>query len=198
MGSTCQRQLSLPHSPLSLSRSLPSGAKLSVPVSSPARPPSLSTLRTRSARRRVVAMRARPLSLSTSWASPVSSALPTLAVDQHARTRARRRNSRPRRPPTRPNSLFEPCPRPHSLPRLISHSPALSRALPMPFDLDGDPGPPPRSSSLPEATPSDPEPHPKVRHLLPCSISPDMLCRWPISALSVSAVAVRRALAVAG
>jgi hypothetical protein len=54
-------------------------------------------------------------SLSTSWASPVSSAIPALAKDQRARTRARRRNSRPRRLPTRPSSLFEPRPCPHSL-----------------------------------------------------------------------------------
>jgi hypothetical protein len=142
--------------------------------------------------------RALALSISAQWASPVNFALPALAVDQRERTRARHRNSWPRRPPMRPSSLFEPCPRPHSLPRLISHSPALSRALPTPSDLAGDPRPPPRSSSSPEAPPSDHEPRPEVRHLLPCSISPVMLSRRPISASLVSVVAVRRALAVAG
>jgi hypothetical protein len=77
-------------------------------------------------------------------------------------TRARRRNSRPRRPPMRPSSLFEPRPCPHSLPRLISHSPALSRALPTPSDLAEDPRSPPRSTSSSEATPSDPELRPKT------------------------------------
>jgi hypothetical protein len=57
---------------------------------------------------------------------------------------------------------------PHSLPHLISRSPAPARALPTPSDLAGDPRPPPRSSSSQEATPSDPELHPKVRHPPPC------------------------------
>jgi hypothetical protein len=142
--------------------------------------------------------RALALSPSAPWASPVSSALPALAVDQRTRTHARRWNSRPRRPPTCPSSLFEPYSRPHSLPRLISHNPALSRALPTPSDLAGDPRPPPQSTISSEATPSDPELRPEVRHLLPCSISPVTLCHLPISASQVSAVAVRRALVVAG
>jgi hypothetical protein len=109
--------------------------------------------------------RALALSLAVPWASPVSSALPALAVDQRARTR---RNPRPQRLPTRPSSLFEPRPRLHSLPHLISCSPAPARALPTSSDLAGDLRPPPRSSSSPEATPSDPELRPEVRHPPPC------------------------------
>jgi hypothetical protein len=78
----------------SLSRSLPSGAELSAPVSSPVRPlPSLP--------RGPAIPDAEPLphapflSLSAPWASPVSSALPAPAVDQSARTRACRRYPRP-------------------------------------------------------------------------------------------------------
>jgi hypothetical protein len=187
---------SLPRTLLSLSRSLPSGAKLSALVPFARAPSSLSASRARFTSRRAIAPCARPLSAPRS--SPISSSLPALAVDQRARTRARCRNSRPRRSPTRPSSLFEPRSRPHSLPRLISHSPALSRALPTPSDLTGDPHPPPRSTSSPEAMPSNPELHLEVRHLLPCSISPFTLCHRPISASPVSAVVVRRALTGAG
>jgi hypothetical protein len=42
-----------------------------------------------------------PFSLSALWTLPVRSALPAPAVDRRVRTRARRRISRPRRPPTR-------------------------------------------------------------------------------------------------
>jgi hypothetical protein len=82
--------------------------------------------------------------------------------------RACRRNSRPRYPPTHPSSLLEPRQRLHSLPHLISHSFALSRALPTPPDADGDPRPLPRPSSSLETVPSHPELHPEVRHLCPC------------------------------
>jgi hypothetical protein len=159
-------RLSAPDCPAlsSPSRSLPSGAKLSALVSSPALPSSLSASQARFASRRAIALCARPLSLSTSWASPVSFALPAPAVDQRARTRARRRNSWPRHP----NSLFEPRMCPHSLPRLISCSLAPAHALPTLSYLAGDPRPPPRSSSSPEATPSDPELRPEVRHPPPC------------------------------
>jgi hypothetical protein len=60
--------------------------------------------------------RAPVLSLAASWASPVSSALLAPVVDQRARTRSRRRNPRPRRPPTRPRSLLSPA-------RARTHSP---------------------------------------------------------------------------
>jgi hypothetical protein len=106
-------------------------------------------------------------------------------MDRRVRTRAHRRNSRPRRPPTRPSSLLEPRPCPHSLPRLISHSSALSRALPTPPDAAGDPRPLPRPSSSPETAPSHPELRPEVRHLCPCLISPISLCARPILASPV-------------
>jgi hypothetical protein len=126
----------------------------------------------------------RPLSpsLSVSWAFPVSSALPSPAVDQRVRTRARRRNSRPRCPPTCPSSLFEPRQRPHLLPRLISHSSALSRALPTPPDATGDLHPLPRPSSSSKTAPSHPELRSEVRHLCPCLISPISLCAQSILA----------------
>jgi hypothetical protein len=47
-------------------------------------------------------------SLSVSWACLVSSAFPALVVDWRVRIRARRRVSRPRRPPTRPTPFLEP------------------------------------------------------------------------------------------
>jgi hypothetical protein len=112
------------------------------------------------------------LSLSATWASRVSSALPAPAVDQRSCTRARHRDPWPRRPPTRPSSLFEPRLRPHELPCLNLHSPALARALLTPSDHARDPRPPPRPSSSPETAPSHPELRPEVRHPCPCSISP--------------------------
>jgi hypothetical protein len=81
-----------------------------------------------------------------------------------------------------PQLLFEPCPCPHSLPRLISCSPALARALLTPPDLSRDPRPPPRPSSSPETAPSHPELRPEVRHLCPFSVSPISLYARPISA----------------
>jgi hypothetical protein len=123
----------------------------------------------------------RPFSLSASWASPVSSALLSPAVDERARTRARRRIHGHVALPT-PQLLFEPRPCPHSLPCLISRSPAHARALLTPPDLTGDPRPPPRPSSSSETAPSHPELRPEVRHLCPCSVSPISLCCWPILA----------------
>jgi hypothetical protein len=118
---------------------------------------------------------------------PVSSALLAPAVDRLVRTCAHRRNSRPLRPPTRPSSLLEPRQRPHSLPRLISHSSALSRALPMLPDTVGDPRLLPQPSSSWETAPSHPELCPEVKHLCPCLISPISLCARPILASSVLA-----------
>jgi hypothetical protein len=108
-------------------------------------------------------------SLSLHRGSPLS-ALPSLrpAVDQHAHAR---RDPRPHRP------------HPHSLPHPILRKLALSRALPSPLDLAGDPRPLCQSPSSPEATPSDPELRPMMRHPFPCSVSPIMLCRRLISAL---------------
>jgi hypothetical protein len=69
---------------------------------------------------------------------------------------------------------------PHSLPRLISHSITLSRALPSPPDAARDPRPRSRPSSSPETAPSLPELRPEVRHLCPCLISLVPLCARPI------------------
>jgi hypothetical protein len=121
------------------------------------------------------------LSLSVPWAFPVNFAIPAPAVDQRVRTRARRRDPRPRRF-AHAQLLLSPRLCPHSLPRLISCSPAIARALLTPPELVGDPRLPPRPSASPETAPSYPELRPEVRHLYPCSVSPIALCGRPISA----------------
>jgi hypothetical protein len=120
-------------------------------------------------------------SLSAPWACPVSSAPSALAVDRRMRTRARRRISRPRRPPTRPAPFLEPRQCPAHTPRLISLSSTLSRALPTPPATAGDPHPRSRPSSSPETSPSLPELRPEVRHSSPCPISSIVPCARPIS-----------------
>jgi hypothetical protein len=126
--------------------------------------------------------RASAFPLSTPWACPVRSDLPAPTVDQRVRTRACHRVSRPRHPPTRPAPFLEPRPCPALVPRLISHSFALSRIVPSPPDAAGDLRPRSRSSSSPETVPSLPELRPKVRHLYPCPIFHIALCAWPILA----------------
>jgi hypothetical protein len=163
----CQRQPSLLRA-LPLSRSLLSGADLSTPISSPARPSSLSASRARFASCRVVAPRV-PFSPSVPWTLPVSSTLPTPVVDRRVRTHAHRRISRPRRQPTRPAPFLEPrqCP---ALPPpcLISRSSAHSRALPTSPTATGDPRPCSQPSSSPETAPDLPELRPEVRLPPPC------------------------------
>jgi hypothetical protein len=122
-----------------------------------------------------------PFSLSAPWACLFSSAFPALAVDRRLRTRARRRISRPRRPPTHPAPFLEPRQFPAHAPCLISLSIALSRALPTPPAATGDPRPCSRSSSSLETSPSLPELHPEVRHSSPCPISPIAPYVRPIS-----------------
>jgi hypothetical protein len=105
-----------PCSPLSLSRSLPSGAELSAPVPF-ARAPLFPLYLTGPPCQTPSRYPHSPvLPLSTPWACTVSFALSAPVVDQHTRTRARRQNPRPRRPPTCPSSLFEPRSHPHSSP----------------------------------------------------------------------------------
>jgi hypothetical protein len=109
-----------------------------------------------------------PLSpLSVPWTLPVSSAPSALIVDQRVRTRARRRISQPRCPPTRPAPFIEPHQCPTHIPHLILRSFALSRALPTPPAAVGDPRPHSRPSSSPETAPSLPKLRPKVRHPTP-------------------------------
>ena len=142
--------------------------------------------------------RAPLFSLSALWACPVSSAPSTFAVDRRVRTRARRRISRPRRPPIRPAPFLEPHQCPTHTPHLISRSFALSHTLPTPPAAVGDPRPRSRPSSSPETAPSLPELRPDVRHSSPCPISPIVPCVRPISLRRCSAAAVRHARAVAG
>jgi hypothetical protein len=152
---------------LSLPRSLPSGASLSVPVFFPTRSLSLSVSRARSASRRAVAPHA-----------PFSS---LCAVDRRVRTRARRWISRPRRPPTRPAPFLEPRQCPTHTPHLISRSFALSRALLTLPAAAGDPRPRSQPSNSLETAPSLSELRPEVRHLSPCPISLNAPCARPIS-----------------
>jgi hypothetical protein len=121
------------------------------------------------------------LSLSAPWAFPISSALPAPAADQRAHTRARRRDPRPCRSAHAP-TLFEPRPCPHSLPRLISRSTALARAMLTLPDLAGDPRPPPRPSSSSETASSHPELRPEVRHMYPSPVFAIVLYGRPILA----------------
>jgi hypothetical protein len=140
----------------SLSRSLPSGVNLSAPYSF-ACLLSLSVSRARFANAEPLPPRV-PFSLFAPWACLVSFAFPTLAVDRRVRTRARRRVSRPRRPPTRPAPLFRSplVPRAHPSPHFARLHPlsryahaASRRQRPAPaflaIQLAGDRSKPPRA-----------------------------------------------------
>jgi hypothetical protein len=144
------------------------------------RAPSLSVSRARSASRRAVAPHA-PFSSLCVVGLPVSSAPSALFVDRRVLTHARRRISRPRRPPTRPAPFLEPRQCPAHNPRLILLSFTLSRALPSSQDTAGDPRPCSRPSSSSETAPSLTELRPEVRHPSPCPISLIAPCVWPIS-----------------
>jgi hypothetical protein len=161
VGPTCQRQFPSPVRPLSLSLCL-------------------SVSRARFASAEPLPSRV-PFSISTPWACLVSSVPSALAVDRRVRTRARHQISRPRRTPTRPAPFLEHRQCPALAPRLISHTLALSRALPSPSDVAGDPSPRSRPSSSPETAPSLPELRPEVRHPSPCPISLIAPCVRPIS-----------------
>jgi hypothetical protein len=153
----------------SLSRSLPSGADLSTPVPFTCALP-LSLSRGPRSPAAEPLPRAPLSSLFAPWACLVSSAFFALAVDWRVRTRARHRVSQPRRPPTRPAPFLEPRQCPTLTPRLISHTLALSHALPSPPDAAGDPSPCSRPSNSPETAPSLPKLRLKVRHSSPCPI----------------------------
>jgi hypothetical protein len=66
--------------------------------------------------------------------------------------------------PRAPTPFLEPRQCPALVRRLISHTLALSRALPLPPDAAGDPCPFSRPSSSPKTAPSLPELRPEVRH----------------------------------
>jgi hypothetical protein len=119
-------------------------------------------------------------SLSVPWACLVSFVFLDLAVDRLVRSHARRRISRPRRPPTRPAPFLEPRQCPTHTRHFILHTLTLSRALPTPPAAAGDPRPCSRPSSSPETAPSLPELCPEVRHLSPCPISTIAPCARPI------------------
>jgi hypothetical protein len=164
---------------------LPSRPNLSTPVTSTARSTSLSLSRGPGSQVPNRCPPHAPFSLSTPWACLVRSAFLTPAVDQRVRTRARRRVSRPRRPPTRLAPFLEPRQCPAHTPHLISRSFALSRALPTPPATAGDPRSCSRPSSSPETAPSLPELRPEVRHPSPCPISFIVPCVCPVSPSTV-------------
>jgi hypothetical protein len=119
---------SLPRTLLSLSHSLPSGAELSAPVPLACAPLFPLFLMGPLYQAPSRFPRAPVLSLSAPWACAVSFALPAPAVDHRARTRARRRDPRPRRPPTRPCPFLSPA-------RACTHSPASFHIVPLPLAL---------------------------------------------------------------
>jgi hypothetical protein len=156
--------LSAPPPPLSL----PSGAALSTPVALACAPLSLSALRARLIS--VLSCFPRTPAPSCCAVGPPSQLrLPRYPpwTSMHART--------PRSPTTSPahaaSSLLSTAST--SLHHPISRKLALSRALPLLLDLAGDPYPSCRSSSPPEAVPSDPKLRPEVRHPFPFSVSPN-------------------------
>jgi hypothetical protein len=130
--------------------------------------------------------------------SVTSSAFSTLAVDRRLRTRARRRVSRPRRPPTRPTPFIEHRQCPAHTPHLISCSFTLSRALPSSPAAVGDPRPRSRPSSSSETAPSLPELRPEVRYppLAQFPLLRPVFVQFRLR--RCLAAAVRRAHAVAG
>jgi hypothetical protein len=115
-------------------------------------------------------------------------------VDQCART--------PRTPTTSPAHApqlpFEHCPHPISLSCLISRKLTLSRALPLPLALAGDPHPPYRPSSPPEAALSLHERRPKVRNSLPSSVSLNSTLPWLFCPCRRSVAPARRPRVVPG
>jgi hypothetical protein len=152
----------------SLSRSLPSGARLLSPVSSSARPlPSLPHGPSSSVTEPLP--RAPLLSLSLRRGPPLSAPPSPRPPWTSKRALAHVAGILGHIALPMPQLLFEPGPCPHSLPCLISRSPAPARALLTPPDLTGDPRPPPRQSSSPETAPSHPVLRPEVRHPPPCS-----------------------------
>jgi hypothetical protein len=172
-------------------------ANLSVPVVFPsACPSSLSASWARSARRRAVAPHAPSLSLrrGPSLSAPPSPRPPWTSERALAHVAGILGHVALPTPP----ALFEPRPCPHSLPRLISCSPALARALLTSPHLAEDPRQLPRPSSSSETVSSHPELCPEVRHLYPCPVSPIALYGRPILLHRSSAVAVRLARAVTG
>jgi hypothetical protein len=169
-----------PSRALSFSRSLPSGASLSVPV---------------------FFTRAQPLSLSRGPGSLVPSRCPRASPFLSLHRGPALLDPPSSRPPwtsacalahitgflghdARPRAQL-PFLEPHQCsahtPLLISHTLALSRALPSPPDAAGDPRSRSRPSISPETEPSLPELRPEVRHPFPCPISLTAPCVRPIS-----------------
>jgi hypothetical protein len=103
-------------------------------------------------------------------------------MERRVRTRARRQNSRPRRPPTRTQLPLRAPPAPALTPR-----PHFAKLHPLSRSAHAsrDPRPLPRPSSSPETVPSHPKLRPEVRHLCLCLISPSSLCARPILASPV-------------
>jgi hypothetical protein len=114
-----------------LSRSLPSGAALSAPVTSPAHSPSLSSIsRARFASAEPL-LPCVPFSLSASWASPVSSALSARRrglAHEHSRTSPGFSATTPAHSPN-PLLIAPSVPRTHPSPHFAHPHPLLCSAL---------------------------------------------------------------------
>jgi hypothetical protein len=155
----------------SFSRSLPSGADLSTPVSF-ARTPLISLCLVGLVHQLPSCCPARPLFLSlrdgpvlsvppsprSPWTSECALAHIVGFLGHDARPHAQL-------------PFLEPCQCPAHTPHLIWRSFTLSRALPTPPAAARDPRPRSRPSSSLETAPSPPELRPEVRHLSPCPIS---------------------------
>jgi hypothetical protein len=148
------------------SLTLPGGADLSAPTSLVHAPRPLSALRVCLVS--ASCLHPRALSLLLRRGAPLSASCslqpPLTHVHVHAEEIAH--VSRPRA-----QLIFDPRSHPLSLPCHISHTLALSRALPPPPLLVGDPRTPWRPSSPSEAASSRPERRPEVRNSLLCSES---------------------------
>jgi hypothetical protein len=140
----------------------------------------------------------RPLPLTASW-DPCQLRLPRDPLWTSTRAlKHARRDPRPRRPPTHPSSLLSTARTRTRFPvpfRIGSLSLTRSALAARPRRR---PAPAVPVTYPPEVAPSDPELRPVVRHSFPCSVSPIILCRQPISASPSSAAAVRRARTVTG
>jgi hypothetical protein len=155
----------------SFSRTLPSGADLSAPVSF-ARAPLLSLCLMGPVRQLPSHCPARPLffslcrgpvpSVPSSSRSPGTSACALVHFAGFLGHDARPRAQLP---------FLEPRQCPAHTPRLTSLDFTLSRALPTPPIAAGDPRPRSRPSSSLKTAPSLPELRPEVRHPFPCPIS---------------------------
>jgi hypothetical protein len=164
------------------SPSLPSGADLLVPISSPALPSSLSLYLAGLVRQLLSRCPTRPLFSLCAVGLPYQIRPPRARCGPASAHLHTSPDFSAMMPAHTPSSLIRAPPVPHARPLPHFMHSALSRTLPSPPDAAGDPRPRSRPSSSPETARSLPELCPEVRHLYPCPIFPIALCAWPILA----------------